>query len=84
MYQQIMNTPSLFPTDRLIKLREVETVLREYFPEGSCPSRSTIIGWIEDGTLLGKQLGSGRNYYVLESSFERFKDGLLDEFKVAA
>jgi len=71
--------PLLFPADRLIKLRDVEQVLREYFYEGSRPSRSTIIGWIEDGTLAGQQLGSGRNYYVFESSLERFKQRLSSD-----
>lgn len=61
-------------TDRLVKLRDVERELARYFHAESRPSRNTIIGWIEEGTLLGLQLGSGNNYYVLESSLERFKE----------
>ena len=72
MYQR-MRTQSLFPADRLIKLRIVEQIFREFFGDESCPSRSTIIGWIEEGTLYGQQIGSGRNYYVWESSLEDFK-----------
>lgn len=68
-----MRVQSLFPADRLVKLRDVEQILREFFCEGSCPSRSTIIGWIEEGTLDGQQIGPGRNYYVFESSLEAFK-----------
>lgn len=71
-----MRVQSLFPEDRLIKLRDVETVLRDFFHEGSCPSRSTIIGWIEEGTLNGMQIGSGRNYYVYESSLDRLMSEL--------
>lgn len=80
-----MNTLPLFPVDRWIKLRDVEIALREYFLDGSCPSRSTIIGWIEEGTLEGKQIGTGRNYYVRESSFAKFKASLgNDSFALAA
>lgn len=61
---------------RWIKLREVERRLSPLFVEASCPSRSTIIAWIEDGTLIGKQLGTGKNYYVLEASFEEFVTSL--------
>lgn len=65
---------SLFPSDKLIKLRDVEAMLAEVFDRDSMPSRGTIVGWIEDGTLDGVQIGSGRNYYVRRSSLERFFD----------
>lgn len=68
-----------FPAPRLVKLREVERLLRDCFPDGSRPSRNTIIGWIEDGTLNGKQIGTGRNYYVFESSVREFIGRITDE-----
>ena len=86
-----MTQISLFPTnpngsaDRLIKLRDVERSLAALFHRDSRPSRNTIIGWIEEGILIGKQLGTGHNYYVWESSLNRFKDHLNSEkFSVAA
>jgi len=69
-----MSNLSLFPSDRLIKLRDVERRLEEIFDRESRPSRSTLIGWIEDGTLDGVQIGRGLNYFVRESSLDRFFD----------
>lgn len=69
-----MSNLSLFPSDRLIKLRDVERRLEDLFDRESLPSRTTIIGWIEDGTLDGEQIGRGRNYFVRASSLERFFD----------
>lgn len=66
-------------SDRLIKLRDVERSLADCFHRDSRPSRNTIIGWLEEGILLGKQLGSGHNYYVWESSLNRFKAQLTSE-----
>lgn len=80
-----MQQALLFPTtnnsapDRLIKLRDVERSLADCFHRDSRPSRNTIIGWLEEGLLLGKQLGSGHNYYVWESSLLRFKAQLSAE-----
>lgn len=68
-----------FPAPRLLKLREVEQVLASCFPAGSRPSRSTVIGWIESGTLSGKQIGPGGNYYVFESSLQKFVTAITDE-----
>lgn len=68
-----------FPAPRLVKLREAEQILAQCFPGGSRPSRTTIIGWIESGTLLGKQIGRGGNYYVFESSLQKFIDDIVDE-----
>ena len=40
----------LIEIDQLIKLGEVERILSQvFFP---APSRPTIVGWIEDGTLV--------------------------------
>lgn len=77
--------PSPRSNDRLIKLRDVEHILEEYFHRDSRPSRSTIIGWIEDGTLNGTQLGRGRNYYVYELSLDSFKSKLAAQnYEMAA
>ncbi|MGB4989145.1 MAG: hypothetical protein WBO10_07920 [Pyrinomonadaceae bacterium] len=69
------NQASLFqyvpPADRWIKLRDVETELAGHFHHESRPSRNTIIGWCEDGTLVSTQIGRGRNYYIRESSLNR-------------
>lgn len=62
---------SLFPTDRLVKLRDVERIVAGCFDPDSRPSRTTIIAWIEEGTLSGKQIGPGKNYYVFRSSLDR-------------
>lgn len=60
----------LINIDRLIKLGDVERELGKVFY--TPPSRPTIVGWIEDGTLDGKQIGRGNNYYVFESSLNKF------------
>jgi hypothetical protein len=82
------NQLSLFrqPTaDRLIKLRDVERALTDCFHRDSRPSRNTIIGWIEEGRLLGKQIGSGHNYYVWESSLLSFRENLTsNQMAIAA
>lgn len=58
----------LLAIDRLIKLGEVERILANVFHP--TPSRHTIVGWIEDGTLDGKQIGRGDNWHVYESSLD--------------
>ena len=77
LFATIPTQPST--ADRLIKLRDVERILSSCFHVESRPSRNTIIGWIEEGTLLGMQLGSGRNYYVFESSLDEFKEKLQSQ-----
>lgn len=67
-----------FPAPRLVKLREAERLLHDCFPDGSRPSRNTIIEWIEDGTLNGKQIGRGRNYYIFDDSLRQFIQRVLD------
>ncbi|MBS1793371.1 MAG: hypothetical protein JSS81_05930 [Acidobacteria bacterium] len=58
----------LIEIDQLIKLGEVERILSQvFFP---APSRPTIVGWIEDGTLDGKQIGSGGNWFIYKSSLD--------------
>lgn len=60
----------LMEIDRLIKLSEVERALSKVFYP--LPDRKTIYGWIEDGTLEGKKIGRGDNYYIYQSSLDRF------------
>lgn len=71
--------PTGTPVDRLVKLRDVERSLASCFHRDSRPSRNTIIGWIEEGLLMGKQLGPGHNYYVWESSLSSFIEKLKSE-----
>lgn len=56
----------LINVDRLLKLGEVERVLAKVFHPA--PSRPTIVAWIEEGTLEGRQIGRGDNWFVYESS----------------
>lgn len=59
----------LLNIDRLIKLGEVERVLRQVFVPA--PSRPTIVGWIEEGMLEGLQIGLGDNWHVYSSSLDK-------------
>lgn len=59
----------LIHIDRLIKLGEVEKALADVFRPAI--SRPTIIAWIEEGTLDGKQIGRGGNWFVYESSLNK-------------
>lgn len=56
--------------DRLIKLGEVERVLATIF--WPAPSRPTLIAWIDEGILEGKQIGPGGNWFVYTSSLDNF------------
>lgn len=60
----------LIEIDRLIKLVEVEVALANVFYPS--PSRPTIVGWIEEGTLAGRQIGGGNNWHVYQSSLDNF------------
>lgn len=60
----------LVNVDRLIKLVEVEAVLAKVlYP---VPSRPTIVEWIEEGILEGRQIGTGQNWHVYSSSLDEF------------
>lgn len=56
--------------DPLIKLETVEAVLAKIFQP--VPSRPTLYAWLEDGTLEGRQMGRGNNWYVYTSSLNEF------------
>ena len=60
----------LMQIDRLIKLVEVEAALAKVFPPA--PSRPTIVGWIDEGILEGRQIGGGNNWFVYSSSLDAF------------
>lgn len=60
----------LINIDPLLKLIEVERILSQVFRPA--PSRPTIVQWIEDGTLEGKQIGRGDNWFVYQSSLDNF------------
>lgn len=60
----------LLNIDRLIKVGEVERILRQVFLPA--PTRPTIVGWILDGTLDGRQLGRGDNWFIYQSSLDDF------------
>lgn len=60
----------LIEVDPLIKLSEVERALSKVFYPA--PSRPTIVGWIEDGTLEGQQIGRGDNWFVYKTSLDNF------------
>ena len=59
----------LFDLDPLIKLGEVEAILSKVFRP--VPSRPTIVEWIEEGILTGKQIGLGNNWFVYASSLDK-------------
>lgn len=58
----------LMDIDPLIKLGEVERILAKVFRP--VPSRPTIVGWIEEGLLEGRQIGLGDNWFVYASSLD--------------
>ena len=60
----------LLAIDPLIKLGEVERILANVMRP--VPSRPTLVAWIEDGTLEGKQIGTGDNWWIYESSLNNF------------
>lgn len=60
----------LLHIDQLIKLGEVERILERVFRPA--PSRPTIVGWIEEGTLEGRKIGIGGNWFVYQSSLDNF------------
>lgn len=56
--------------DPLIKMSEVEVILGKVFVPA--PSRPTIVAWLEGGTLDGRQVGPGNNWFVYQSSLQAF------------
>lgn len=59
----------LLHIDPLIKLGEVERILARVFRPA--PSRPTIVGWLEEGTLEGRRVGLGNNWHVYTSSLDQ-------------
>ena len=56
------------PIDRAFRLRDVEEALAMVMP--SPPSRTTLLNWLDDGTLEGKRMRFG--WIVYESSLQSF------------
>lgn len=65
-----MYQPPLLNFDPLLKLDIVERTLAKIF--NPVPSRVTLYAWLDDGTLVGEQLGRGNNWYVYQSSLDNF------------
>lgn len=75
---------SIVPTsDPLVKLGDAIREIELYFDKTSVPKRATIIAMIDDGSLRGKQLGKGKNYYVFRSSLKMLVQNLSNEKAVA-
>lgn len=60
----------LLEIDELIKIGEVERILSKVFRPA--PSRPTLIAWIDEGLLDGRQIGSGGNWHVYKTSLDNF------------
>ncbi|MGI8468423.1 MAG: hypothetical protein ACR2N3_08220 [Pyrinomonadaceae bacterium] len=56
--------------DKLIKFGQAEKMMRKVM--SSIPSRPTLINYIKNGILKGKQLSFNNHYYVFESSLKEF------------
>lgn len=72
----------LLEIDPLIKLGEVERILSQVFCPA--PSRPTIVSWLEDGTLDGKQIGRGDNWFVYKTSLDNLILQSQSGYKLAA
>lgn len=57
--------------DPLRRLGEVERIFGKIFLN-CAPSRPTLIMMCQDGTLDAIQLGRGRNWFVYQSSLDKF------------
>lgn len=56
------------PSDRFFRLRDVEEVLSKVMV--SKPSRTTLLNWLDEGTLEGRKMSFG--WIVYESSLKEF------------
>lgn len=71
-----------FPISPVLKLSEIERILRRDQIIRPVPSRRTLINWIEDGTLNG-QITSKGYYVVTVESFECLVKGWqILEYKI--
>jgi len=68
--------------DPLLRLSEVEGVLRESGVFYTVPSRPTLIEYCEDGTFESRQMRG--QYFVYESSLVNFIENLQKPKKLAA
>ena len=56
-----------FETEPVIKLGEIENILRKQKIIRPIPERQTFIKWIQDGTLDGKKTSKGYYLVTVES-----------------
>jgi len=56
------------PIERVLRLRDVQDVLKTVMV--SPPSRTTLLNWLDEGRLEGKQMSFGRIVY--EKSLKDF------------
>ncbi len=56
--------------DKLIKLGQAEKMMRKVM--SPVPSRPTLIAYIKNGILKGRQFPFNNHYYVFESSLREF------------
>jgi len=68
------------PPDRCYRLRDVSEVLGQVM--SSPPSRTTLLNWLDEGTLEGKKMSFG--WVVYESSLKQFIYSMQPESVVAA
>jgi len=71
-----------FTTDTLFRLQEVQEILREEEIFASVPSRPTLVGLIEDGTLEGIRTSMG--YMIYRSSFVAWVRSFQRQFQIKA
>ena len=69
-----------FNTETLMRLQRVEEVLREHEIFDPVPSRPTLVGLIEDGTLEGFRTSMG--YVVYRRSFVAWVKSFQPQFQV--
>lgn len=63
--------------DKLVKLGEAEKRMRKVF--SPIPSRPTLIAYIKNGILKGKQFPFNKHYYIFESSLKEFLEKYGDK-----
>lgn len=63
-----------------MKRQSITQYIRANFEEGSQPSRSTVIRWLEKGDILGVKIGRKWFVYCENPSGDQGLADLFDEF----
>lgn len=71
-----------FAPRQMLRLSEIEDIIRSYRIMRTPPSRDTLIAMCEDGTLEGNQTRMG--WMVFEDSFDAWVKKLQQPQKMAA